>query len=203
MDEVIDPTNEFYANNAQTYADKGVREENLWLAGFMGLLPFGAKILELGCGAGRESALMLARGFDVTATDGTPELAAIAAQNLGRDVQVLRFDAIEFDQAFDGIFANACLLHARRSELPDILSRIARSLKAGGVFYSSYKAGDAEGHDALGRFYNYPSNEWLAETFNASQVWESVEITAEDGSAYDRLPTRWLHVMARKKADNP
>jgi SAM-dependent methyltransferase len=80
MDEEIDPTGQFYANNAQTYADKGVRDENLWLKGFMGFLPFGARVLELGCGAGRESALMLARGFDVTASDGTPELAAIAAK---------------------------------------------------------------------------------------------------------------------------
>jgi SAM-dependent methyltransferase len=201
MDEVIDPTDQFYADNAQTYADNGTRENNLWLESFMGLLPLDAKVLELGCGAGRESAAMLERGFDVVATDGTPELAAIAAQNLGRNVKVLRFDEIDFDQVFDGIFANACLLHARRKELPDILNRIARSLKAGGLFYSSYKAGEAEGHDALGRFYNYPSSEWLAEIFNASQTWENVEIISEEGSAYDRLPTRWLHVMARKKAD--
>jgi SAM-dependent methyltransferase len=197
---VYDPTSQFYSANARAYAANGVREENPWLERFIGALATGAMVLELGCGAGRESAAMLARGLDVTPTDGSHELAAIASELLRREVAVLRFEDIAFNEAFDGVFANACLLHVPRADLSAILARVATSLKPGGLFYSSYKAGEAEGYDGLGRFYNYPSREWLSETYWAARCWESVEIVAEDGSAYDRLPTRWLHVMARKKA---
>lgn len=200
MTESSDTTSLFYSEHARAYADKVLVVENPWLKSFMGALPFVAKILELGCGAGRESAVMLANGFDVTPTDGSPELAAIASEHLGREVAILRFKNIAFNQEFDGVFANACLLHVQRIELPEILTRIAASLKPGGLFYSSYKAGEAEGYDALGRFYNYPSQEWLSQTFNAAHDWSRVEITEEVGTGFDHLPTRWLHVIARKES---
>jgi trans-aconitate methyltransferase len=46
-------------------------------------LPPGGSILELGCGAGNHSAVMLEAGFKVRATDGSPEMAEIAARRRG------------------------------------------------------------------------------------------------------------------------
>jgi hypothetical protein len=70
-------------------------------------------------------------------------------------------------------------------------------LRQGGVFYASFKAGEAEGLDGLGRYYNYPSRDWLLQAYGTSG-WASVDIEEIAGSAYDLRPTQWLHVTATK-----
>ncbi|AUX76865.1 SAM-dependent methyltransferase domain-containing protein [Sinorhizobium fredii] len=87
------------------------------------------------------SAYMIARGFDVTPTDGSPELAAEAERLLGRPVGVVRFEELSWRERFDGIWAEACLLHVPRTALPDVLTRLLRALKFGGVLHASFKAG--------------------------------------------------------------
>ncbi len=64
-------------------------------------------------------------------------------------------------EAYDGVWANACLLHVPRDQLAHVLSLIRRALKPGGVFFASYKEGEVGGRDALDRYYNYPSQDWL------------------------------------------
>jgi SAM-dependent methyltransferase len=194
--EKKDPTAGFYNENAATYAASSapsIRRLDI----FLSKLAPGAAILELGCGSGRDSAVMIARGFDVTPTDGTPEMADVASKYLGRPVGVLRFGDIDAVSVFDGVWANACLLHAPRAELGGILGRIHAALRPGGLFYASFKAGEAEGHDGLGRYYNYPSRAWLSAAYGAF-TWASVDIDEEQGSGYDRKPTDWLHVLAAK-----
>lgn len=191
-----DPTASFYSENAVIYAASSAANIRR-LDSFLSKLAPGAAILELGCGSGRDSAVMITRGFDVTPTDGTPEMAEQAAKHLGRSVDVLQFGEIDAVSAFDGIWANACLLHAPRVELGGILGRIHKALRPGGVFYASFKAGEAEGHDGLGRYYNYPSRAWLSAAYEAF-TWASVDIDEVHGSGYDKKPTDWLHVLAVK-----
>jgi SAM-dependent methyltransferase len=192
-----DPTVRFYAENAQTYADYWLTPSARRLGDFLALLPENAEILELGCGNGRDSGFMLERGYRVTPTDGTPELAAVAANRLGVEVRVLRFEDIEHVEAFDGIWAHACLLHVPRADLSGILARIHRALRPGGVLYASYKAGAEEGQDEFGRLYNYPSEEWLSATYE-KLPWVSVSMQGGKGSGYDAKPVDWLHVTAIK-----
>ena len=82
MDE---KTLQFYRSNAQSYAD-WAKAPSTRLRGFLALLPAGGSILELGCGAGNHCAVMLEAGFQVRATDGSPEMAeivpAVAPSNL-------------------------------------------------------------------------------------------------------------------------
>jgi 2-polyprenyl-3-methyl-5-hydroxy-6-metoxy-1,4-benzoquinol methylase len=66
---VDEQTLEFYRSNAQSYAD-WAKAPSTRLVRFLELLPSGATILELGCGAGNHSAVMLGEGFAVRATDG-------------------------------------------------------------------------------------------------------------------------------------
>lgn len=189
-------TDRFYAENAVQYAAAGGKHDNPWRERFLGRLASGAAILELGCGGGHDSKVMLERGFHVTPTDGVPEMVAQAQDRLGVPVLHLRFSEITFEHAFDGVFANACLLHASRTELPDILARIHLALKPGGIFYASFKAGEAEGQDGLGRYYNYPDEAWLRQVYERVG-WRHMEIDAVHGSGYDRQPTPWLHVLAQ------
>lgn len=192
-----DPTLRFYAENASTYAQHVTTATGERLSAFLAVVPPGGKILELGCGNGRDAAHMLSLGFDVDATDGTPELAAEAQRCIGRPVRILRFEHLDADAAYDGIWACASLLHAPASGLVDILGRIHRALRPGGVFTASYKSGTGEGHDNLGRYFNYPSAERLRADY-ASAGWSHVGLEAQLGSGYDAKPTEWLWVTARR-----
>jgi predicted TPR repeat methyltransferase len=89
-------------------------------------------------------------------------------------------------------------LHVPRNELAGILSRIHRALKPEGVFYASYKMGDHEGRDSLGRYYNYASPEWLEATYAASGSWHQIKSDTSVIKSFDDAPATMLHVVKRK-----
>ena len=94
----------------------------------------GQRILELGCGAGNHAAVMLAEGFVLRATDGSPEMAEVASRRINHPVEPMLFDELRDREAYDGVWASACLLHVPRDELAGIIGRIHRALKPAGVF---------------------------------------------------------------------
>jgi len=171
---VDDDTLQFYRRNAEAYAG-WAKAPSTRLVGFLAMLPEAGSILELGCGAGNHSREMLARGFSVRATDGSPEMAEIASQRLGHPVEAMLFHELDAREAYDGVWASACLLHVPRDELGGILARIHRALKPGGLFYASYKVGHGDGRDSLGRYYNYPPAEWL----DANPCWRLDSLSFE------------------------
>ncbi|WP_316357006.1 class I SAM-dependent methyltransferase [Devosia sp.] len=191
-------TLKFYANNAATYVQHAQRPTPQ-LAGFMARLPPGGAVLELGTGNGRDAAAMLASGFAVTPSDASPELAAEAQARLGCPVRIMAFHELDDVAAYDGVWACACLLHAPREELTDDLARIFRALRPGGVLTASFKAGNSEGRDRFGRYYNYIDADQLRAHLAASGAWASLDITENDGSGYDGEPTHWLWVEALKR----
>jgi SAM-dependent methyltransferase len=195
MDE---ETLQFYRGNAEAYARRTFTSRQARLMAFLAQLPAGASILELGCGAGGDTAEMLARGFDVRPTDGSPEMADIASKHLGRTVKTLLFHELDEVEAYDGVWANACLLHVPRAGLADVLARIWRALKAGGVFYASYKAGDGDGRDTLNRYYNYPSQDWLRATYADAGEWSSLTMEAGEVLGFDDKMASMLFVVAQK-----
>ena len=74
MGAADDDTLQFYRRNAEAYAG-WAKAPSTRLKGFLALLPPGGSILELGCGVGNHAAEMLAAGFALRATDGSPEMA--------------------------------------------------------------------------------------------------------------------------------
>jgi SAM-dependent methyltransferase len=197
---VDDETLQFYRRNAEAYAG-WAKAPSTRLKGFLALLPRGGLILELGCGAGNHSLVMLADGFEVHATDGSPEMAAIASRRLGQSVDAMRFDELDAREAYDGVWASACLLHVPRNDLTGILNRIRRALKLDGVFYASFKIGEGDdGRDSLGRYYNYPSPEWLEATYAAAGLWQSLSSDISEIRSFDETPATMLHLIKRKSA---
>jgi SAM-dependent methyltransferase len=194
---VDDETLQFYRSNAQSYAD-WAKAPSTRLRGFLALLPPGASILELGCGAGNHSAVMLEAGFAVRATDGSPEMAEITSRRLGHPVEAMMFHQLDAHEAYDGVWASACLLHVPRDELAGILGRIHRALKPFGVFYASFKIGEGDGRDNLGRYYNYPSPEWLSATYAAAGAWDSLISDTSVIQSFDQTPANMLHLVVRK-----
>ncbi len=194
MDE---DTLQFYRRNAEAYAG-WAKAPSARLKGFLNLLPPGGTILELGCGAGNHLAVMLEAGFVVRATDGSPEMAEVASRKAGHPVETMRFDELDEHEIYDGVWASACLLHVPRDDLGGILSRIHRALKPTGVFYASYKIGHDDGRDSLGRYYNYPSPEWLQATYAAAGAWTQLSADISEIKSFDEAPATMLHIVVRK-----
>ena len=193
-----DATLQFYRRNAEAYAKREITSRYARLTKFLALLPPGAAILELGCGAGGDSAEMLTRGYDVTPTDGSPEMAEVASRRLGRPVKTLLFHELDAIEAYDGVWANACLLHVPRDQLASVLALIRRALKPGGAFYASYKSGDGYGRDALNRYYNYPTEDWLRATYARSGAWSDLSIETGEVRGFDDAMAEMFFVLARK-----
>ncbi len=188
----------FYADQAQVYAASARDGVSRHLDAFLERLAPSARVLELGCGDGRDSEAMLARGFDVDPTDGSEAMARQAEIRLGRPVRVMRFDQLEAADAYDGVWANASLLHAPRSALPGVLSRIFRALKPGGLHVATYKTGLAEGRDGLGRYFNYLSVDEVEAAYRGAADWEVLLVSEYRGGDYEGGQRPWVIVTARR-----
>lgn len=188
----------FYAEHAPAYAARARDGPSQGLDDFLKRLAPGARILELGCGDGRDSEAMLARGFDVDPTDGSEAMARQAEARLGRPVRAMRFDGLVAMEAYDAIWAHACLLHAPRTALSGVLNAIFGALKPGGLHVATFKAGCVEGRDALGRYFNYVSAEDIEAAYRGSAAWEIVAIQGYQGGDYQGGARPWIAITARR-----
>lgn len=188
----------FYAEQAPEYHARCQAGINCDLGGWLDRLPPGAEILELGCGAGRDAAEMLRRGFRVEPTDGVPAMAALAEQRLGRPVRVLRFAELDAHTRYDAVYASYSLLHVPRAALADVLQRVWRALRPGGWHMATYKSGGAAGRDDLGRYFNYLSREQADEYYRRAGTWALLELTEGEGAGYQGRMSPWVNVIAQK-----
>ncbi|MBS0451550.1 MAG: class I SAM-dependent methyltransferase [Proteobacteria bacterium] len=109
--------------------------------------PAPLRILDFGCGPGRDLLAFLRLGHQPTGLEGSPALAAMAREGTGCEVLEQNFLALQLPaQHFDGVFANASLFHVPAQELPRVLRELWQTLKPGGVLFSSNPRGtDQEG----------------------------------------------------------
>lgn len=195
----MDNTLKYYAKNTEEFiastleADMSKTHEK-----FLSLLPKGAHILDLGCGSGRDSLCFLQKGFQVTAVDGSEELAKFASELIGQEVIVSDFkDLVLPTASFDAIWASASLLHVHSEALPGILAKVIDLAKPGAIFYMSFKYGDYEGERG-GRYYTDLNEARFADLMQKSG--RSLEII-EQWVAKDVRPDKpelWLNTFARK-----
>lgn len=198
----IDPaTFEFYQSGAPHFSLSSAISHSRHLDGFLDRLEPRAVVLELGCGAGRDAARIKERGFDLDATDGIPAMVAKANERHDVNARLLPFDQLEAHGEYHAVWAHACLLHCPRAELLDVLARIHRALRPGGYHYASYKLGDGEaksdGRDLLGRLHNFPSSDWLIQTYDEAGF-ERVDSEVFAGKASDGTQRDWLAITVRK-----
>ena len=196
---LIRQTQEYYERNAEAYsratvkARKSTRHEL-----FLGGLPKSARILDAGSGAGRDSAVFLRQGHDVSAFDASPALCRLSTKLTGVATRQLRFQEFDEIEKYDGIWANASLLHVPRIELPDCISRLARSLKPGGLMYMSFKHGSGERVAPDGRFFADLTSADLRSLIDEVQRIRVEKLWDAAGTDVYGDPTRWVHALIRK-----
>jgi hypothetical protein len=124
-------------------------------------------------------------------------MSALASRLAGVSVKAMRFQEMSFNQEFDGVWACASLLHVPRSELADVIDRVEKSLRPGGVFYASFKHGSGERTEGE-RLFNDMDEGQVTELFADHSLLSPVK----NWTTLDARPTRsdqkWVNVLLRK-----
>lgn len=143
--QITQTTLAHYERSAQQFFE-GTRDHDVsqniaaLLDAIEGPPPF--RILDLGCGPGRDLKRYTELGHIATGLDGSAEFVRMAREYSGCEVWLQDFIALQLPAAhFDGVYANASLFHVPSAALPDVLLRLCAALKPGGVFFSSNPRG--------------------------------------------------------------
>jgi cyclopropane fatty-acyl-phospholipid synthase-like methyltransferase len=197
-DRRVADTLAYYEREAADYAERarGLNCSSTY-APFVCRLTPGARILDAGCGSGRDAAAFQDMGFRVAAMDASPSLAQEAERLLGHSVVVCRHQDVVFANAFDGIWAMATLLHVPHDDLPDVLTRYRRALTPGGLLFCSFKFGEQDGPDAEGRWFTNMTRERMQSLVDTVGGWRIEQLRETPDSM--RPDTRWLEVMLVKE----
>lgn len=171
----------YYDENAKSYFDNTVLADMQALRdGFQKHVRPGGTILDAGCGSGRDAKAFADAGYAVSAFDASAEMVRLARQHTGLAVQHMTFEQMEWQSQFDGIWASACLLHVRRSDLRATFSKFARALTVGGAWCLSMKQGDTT-REVDGRSFTDITEAELRELLEAvglhvSEIWLTADV---------------------------
>lgn len=194
----MDSTIDYYDRNADAFDRDAARLdlEHLYQP-FLELLPPAGRILDAGCGPGRDSKAFLDRGYDIVSFDASPRMVELASRRTGRPVVLARFEDLEFADEFDGIWASASLLHVPRGKLSDAFGRLLRAVKSRGIIYASFKYGTGDRIKG-GRLFSDFSEDTLAEFLGQFadaeilRLWQTADIRP------GRSGEAWVNVFIRK-----
>lgn len=184
----------YYEEHAKEYFEKTkCLSVNHLRKTFLSLLPPRAKILDLGCGSGRDLKYFGSLGYEAVGLEQSEALRKHAQEYsgacvLGGDMLHLPFT----EESFDALWCCASLVHFTRTELRQALVEIVRVAKKGAVLFLSWKEGrkKIKGIDGRSFFlYNQKSLKPLISGFSLyPQVWQ--KNISEDG-------TPWLNLLTR------
>jgi SAM-dependent methyltransferase len=166
---------------------------------FLRHVPPGGRILDAGCGVGRDALAFVERGFAVVAFDASVEMVRLARERVaGRaEVQHMRFEDVAWLEEFDGIWACASLLHAPIAQFRGIAGRFITALRLGGLWYMSFKFGVGE-QVVGGRNFTDHTEETLRIALRGtgvrlSEAWITNDVRTE------RASERWLNAVAVRR----
>lgn len=124
--------------------DKDHTQDDWWKDGlekFVSFLRPGACVLDVGCGSGVKSKILTAEGMHVTGIDFSEKMLEIARRRVpNADFQLVDlYDLSRVDKKFDGIFAQAVLLHVPKKDIRGVIHSLKEKLLPGGYFYAAVK----------------------------------------------------------------
>ena len=140
---MIDKNVDYYNRNADSFFEGSINADmSVVRARFLSYVPAGGRILDAGCGSGRDSKVFMEAGYDVVSFDASEEMCKRASEYIGREVKNMRFEEMSFANEFDGIWACASLLHVAFEKLPEIVKKLHEALRTNGAVYASFKYGE-------------------------------------------------------------
>ena len=194
----MDKTIEYYNQNADMFA-QGTRLVDFTVVQerFAKMIPVGSRILDFGCGSGRDTKYFLEKGYRVEATDGSSELCKLASVFAGIEVKEMLFQDLDASGQYEGIWACSSILHLSKKELLPVIRKMCDALKDNGAIYTSFKYGDFEG-ERNGRYFT----DFTEDTFDKF-IKVIPELTIEEEwITSDVRPGRgeekWLNLILRK-----
>lgn len=196
-------TRAFYEKNASGYADTTLNAPIApILLAFAAQLPAGGKVIDLGCGAGRDLALFRLRGLQPVGLDYSRALSFLAQRHSDAPVVIGDMRVLPFaSEVFDGGWAAASLLHLRRNEIPSALAEAHRVLRPKSLLFTSMKRGSGEDQDRHGRwFFYFEPAQWIAYLEEAG--FEVLETKSDHERRRSSLLTEnisWINCIARRR----
>ena len=163
---------------------------------FINALP-GDKILDLGCGSGRDTKYFLEIGLKVTAVDGSEELCKRASDYLGIPVYHMLFQELDLEDEYNGIWACSSILHLPKDELRTVFYKMVTALKSSGVIYTSFKYGEFEG-ERNGRYFTDFTIELFSKFIKNIPDLKIEEQWITEDVRPGRRDEKWLNLLLRK-----
>ena len=167
---------------------------------FLPLLNHGSHILDAGCGSGRDTSFFIKQGFQVTAFDASEALVIKASKHTGIDVTLNTFDSFQSEPPqllFDAVWACASLLHVPSGKISISFANLAKQLKAGGIFYCSFKYGNND-IERNGRYFTNADEQRLSNFIKntglvINKTWVTLDVRPE------RQDEKWLNAILIKE----
>ena len=194
-------TLDYYNKNSEEYFNSTLNVDmtNTYKE-FLKLVPEGGKILDLGCGSGRDSMNFMKLGYEVIAVNGAKKLAKRASVLLGKEVIVSTFEELELKEKFHGIWACASLLHIKREDLKTVLNNLYNNLDDNGVFYMSFKYGEKEYVDDKNRYFNCFTDESIISFINENTKYNILGLYITEDKLGRVNEVKWVNLICNKKS---
>ena len=182
--------NEYYRTTVDADLDTGRKK-------FAAYLPAGARVIDMGCGSGRDVLAFREMGFDAAGLDASEELVRLAKERLG--IPVFTADLAEWisGSPYDGIWCCAVLMHLEEEGCRRFFANLKYNLKSGGVLYISVKSGIETGIDSAGRYMRNFTEEDIYELVGSVEGLEIKELWYS-ADTLSRNDFRWLNIIAVK-----
>ncbi|QSX34808.1 class I SAM-dependent methyltransferase [Shewanella avicenniae] len=193
--------NNYYNQNAQAFFDGTIAVDMAPLyQRFEPYLPAHAKVVDAGCGSGRDTRYFLSRGHDVSAFDASEAMVMLASESSGHKIWHSSFLEFQLPTATqDAVWACASLLHVPTDELTATFMHIAQWLKPDGILYCSFKYGvDVVERDGR-RFTNL--NEALIAKHLAPTALSVKELWLTSDLRPGRENEQWLNAILIKRTE--
>ena len=192
-------TVKYYNNNSQAFYDRTINADiSDSYNKFLKHLPQKAHILDAGCGVGRDTKYFLSKGYCVSAFDASEKMVELACKETGVQVLHSTFQELNFEKMYDGVWAQASLLHIPYDTTRDIYEKIYRALKPNGIFYASYKYGDCFMETNERDFYNMNEDmvkPYLNGLFEVLEIWQEKDNRSQISPSKEGM---WLNFIVRK-----